>query len=88
MQYIPLQFVLVMLAIFMLIVFERITYLYQSLLLKFALQLATLICFFVIAIVDGLLYSTLLEVVYCLFAIYWLLSAQQFYWSPLQHTPR
>ena len=89
---------LVLLAIFMLIVFERIVYLYRSLVLKFALQLSTLICFFVIAIVLGLFYSALLEVVYLLFAIYWLLSAQQYYWyhhaavhsqhSSHQHTER
>ena len=79
-NYVPLQFVLIVLALFMLIVFERIVYLYQSLLLKLVLQLSSLVTFFIIALYFGLLYSALLEAVYVIFALYWLLSAQQYYW--------
>ena len=72
---------LIIFSIFMLIVVERIVYLYQSLLCKLCLQLATLLTFFVIAEVLGLQYSALLEVVYVIFSLYWLLSAQQFYYG-------
>ena len=80
-NYIPLQFVLVILSIFILIALERVVYLYQSLFLKLALQLSTLITFFVISIVLGLEYSALLQVCYVIFAIYWTLSALQYYWG-------
>ena len=85
-NYIPLQFVLVLLAIFILIALERVVYLYQSLILKLALQLSTLITFFVIALVLGLQYSALLQVIYVMFVIYWTLSALQYYWGYPRNT--
>ena len=73
------QFVLVIFAQFVHICVERTIYLYRALLCKLMLQLATIATFFIIALYEGLSSSALLNVVYVLMCLYWILSSMQFY---------